>query len=189
MYAGAWRSLPDACFLDWRTCVGEKSLAGVASRLIVENGIGDGAIVVGSSLGAMVACEMAKLRRLRGLVLVGGAKNKEEISGVLYALRPLIDFAPLELIQYAAGKVPEELAQMLSRSEPAFIRAMCRAIFEWEGLDESRLTPLRIHGKHDHVIPLPAKIDLVLNGGHLIAMTHASECVDFIRGSLLSPNR
>ena len=54
---------------------------------------------------------------------------------------------------------------------------MCRAIFTWPGLDTTRLRPLRIHGRRDRVIPPPATADLLLEGGHLIAMTHAAECV------------
>ena len=34
------------------------------------------------------------------------------------------------------------------------------------------------------VIPPPAHVDLLLNGGHLISMTHARECVDFVAGKL-----
>jgi hypothetical protein len=59
---------------------------------------------------------------------------------------------------------------------------MCAAIFEWEGLGEDVITPLRIHGRSDRVIPLPSHVDLVLDGGHLIAMTHAEECVRFLSG-------
>lgn len=58
---------------------------------------------------------------------------------------------------------------------------MCVAIFDWAGLDEGRIKPLRIHGARDHVIPLPPRVDLALNGSHLIAMTHPEECVQFIQ--------
>jgi len=30
------------------------------------------------------------------------------------------------------------------------------------------------------VIPPPANVDLLLEGGHLLAMTHAAECVAFL---------
>jgi hypothetical protein len=74
---------------------------------------------------------------------------------------------------------------MFGRSQAPFIRAACNAIFDWQGLDESRIAPVRIHGKRDHVIPLPAKVDLVLDGGHLIVMSHADECVGYLKSHKL----
>ena len=46
--------------------------------------------------------------------------------------------------------------------------------------------PLRIHGKHDHVIPTPAQVDLALDGGHLIAMTQADECARFLKSVVVT---
>jgi hypothetical protein len=65
-------------------------------------------------------------------------------------------------------------------------RAMCLAIFTWEGLGVSDTSVFRIHGKHDLVIPCPPKVDLLLDGGHLVAITHARDCVEFVRDNLLS---
>ena len=120
-----------------------------------------------------------------GLALVGSAKNKGEINALLRVLHPLASLTPLEFIQKAAGKVPGDLAQMFHEGQAPFIRAMCNAIFEWEGLDESRLKPLRIHGRHDRVIPHPDGVEHFLDGGHLIVMTQAQECIGFILGCWL----
>lgn len=68
-------------------------------------------------------------------------------------------------------------------ADTSFIRAMCAAIFKWEGLGQTTTQVLRIHGKHDLVIPPPSAVDLLLDGGHLISMTRAAECVDFIRAN------
>ena len=46
---------------------------------------------------------------------------------------------------------------------------------------ESRITPLPIHGRYDRVISRPEKVQHYLDGGHLIAMTHAQECVTYLR--------
>jgi hypothetical protein len=90
-----------------------------------------------------------------------------------------------------AGKAPSELAKMFMDSDPAFVRAMCRAIVQWEGLDSPTTELHRIHGRRDRVIPMPPGVECVLDGGHLIAMTHAPECVAFIRSIIhaeLGPN-
>jgi hypothetical protein len=60
---------------------------------------------------------------------------------------------------------------------------MCSAIFQWNGLGVTSTKVFRIHGKHDLVIPPPKQADLLLDGGHLVSMTHAEECVAFIKAS------
>jgi pimeloyl-ACP methyl ester carboxylesterase len=180
MYSGAWRSLAKAVFVDWPEYRGESTITEMAERVIKQLSIVDGDVVIGSSLGGIVACEIARGRKLNGLVLIGSAMNKDEISSLLALLHPIADFAPLKFIQAAAGKVPGELTEMFRDAQPDFIRAMCRAIFTWRGFESSGTKLLRIHGRNDRVIPLPAKVDLVLNGGHLIAMTHAQECMSYL---------
>jgi pimeloyl-ACP methyl ester carboxylesterase len=181
MYAARpWRRLAGAQFLDWPEYRGENSIAAMAERVIAEHAIPDGAVLVGSSLGGIVACEIARRRKLKTLVLIGSAVSPQEISGLLAVLHPLAQLTPIEFIQRATAKVHHELARMFSHSQADFIRAACAAVFEWPGLDEPRIKPLRIHGTHDRMIPLPAQVDLQIDGGHLIAMTHAEECVAFL---------
>jgi pimeloyl-ACP methyl ester carboxylesterase len=180
MYAGAWRTLPNCFFIEWPPYKNENTIEKIGQRVAVEAGIKDGAILVGSSLGGIVACEIAKLRNLKHLFLIGGAKKKEEINDLLALIHPLADLLPIEFIQRVAGKIPNEVTKMFNRSQAEFIRAMCKAIFEWPGLDDTVFRPARIHGKFDRVIPVPPDAQKVVDGGHLIAMTHAQECVDFI---------
>lgn len=70
---------------------------------------------------------------------------------------------------------------MFAGVEASFIRAICAAIFKWEGLGKSKTEIFRIHGKKDLIIPPPRAVDLLLDGGHLISMTRATECVEFIK--------
>ncbi|MFT3829672.1 MAG: hypothetical protein QM691_08210 [Opitutaceae bacterium] len=182
MYAApTWHTLPDARFLDWPEHRGEDSVGAVATRVIAEAGICDGDTVLGSSLGGIVACEIANQIQLRALALIGSARSPSEIAPLLTVLHPLASLAPLELVRFSAGKLPGELSAMFAESQPSFIRAMCHAIFDWTGLNVSSVRPLRIHGRGDHVIPPPSDVDLLLDAGHLIAMTHADECVAFLQ--------
>ena len=181
MYSGAWRTLPQCRFLDWSLYDGKSTIAALAERLITEQNIRAGDYLIGTSLGGIVACEVANRLDVAGLALVGSAKNKDEISALLRVLHPLANLTPLECIQKAAGKVPGDLAQMYHEGQAPFIRAMCQAIFDWEGLNEARIKALRIHGRHDRVIPHPEGVQNYLDGGHLIVLTHAQECVACIR--------
>ncbi len=176
MYGGPWRELSDSEFHDWPKSKGETSIGELAQRLILEQGIRKGDTVIGTSLGGIVACEIANQIDLEKLVLIGSAVCQEEISRLLKRLHPLIDFAPLQFIRLSAGSLPSDLSGMFSRSDPEFIRNMCKAIFRWEGLKVG-VKLQRIHGKHDRVIPLPEGVSSPIAGGHLIVMTHAAECI------------
>jgi pimeloyl-ACP methyl ester carboxylesterase len=184
MYGGAWRTLQDCRFLNWPPHRGEESINEVARRVVTAEGLRPGCVVIGSSFGGMVACEIANLIEVGGLVLVGSARNRGDLTGVLARLHPLVEVAPLTLIQRAVGLWPGEFAAMFKDAEASFLRAMCRAVFAWEGLRAGAAKPLMIHGRYDLLIPPPAGVDILLEGSHLIAMTHANECVEIIRRHL-----
>jgi hypothetical protein len=178
-----WTELSEFVAHDWIQYSGEITIRDVATTLCERYAIQDGDSLVGASLGGIVACEITNIREIPALYLVGSAIRKQEISSLLRALSPLAKIAPIELIQISAGKLPYELTQMFAGVDAAFIRAMCAAILEWEGISATSTEVFRIHGRNDLVIPLPAQVDLSLDGGHLISMTHAAECVEFIRAN------
>ncbi len=180
MYAGSWKNLSDSVFLDWPCYRGEKSISDVAERMIEGNSISTGDILVGSSLGGMVACEIAKRYHPKVLFLLGSARDKNEIHGALAKLYPLISFIPIAALQTMASLTSNSTLSMFRRSEPEFIRAMCRAIFGWEGLGQVPFPVKRIHGKYDRIIPEPSGVDVSLNCGHRVAMHHPEACVDAI---------
>jgi pimeloyl-ACP methyl ester carboxylesterase len=177
MYPSPWGTLPDALFLDWPPYQGERTLAEIAARVITAQGIAGGEVVMGSSLGGMVAAEIANQVRLSGLVLIGSAVHPGEVSRLLTVLHPLADLTPLAFLQALSGKLPGLLPDMFRQVDAEFIRAACHAICTWPGLAPDRCPLLRLHGRYDPVIPLPAGVDHVLPGGHLIALTHAETCV------------
>lgn len=183
MYPETWTApLPGLCRHDWSTYSGEESLEALARTTIDTCGIRDGDVIVGASLGGMVACEIARLRRLSAVYLVGSAVRPEEISPLLKTLHPLSRAVPFDSFRRAAARLPFELAQMFSRSDPRFVRAMCSAVFRWPGLATGADTKVyRLHGARDRVIRPPARSDLGLDGGHLISMTHAADCAEFVR--------
>jgi pimeloyl-ACP methyl ester carboxylesterase len=184
MFPAPWPTLQDFIAHDWMTHTGEPSLAAVAEAMCTARNIRDGDSLIGTSLGGMVAGEITKIRNIKKLFLVGSAVRKEEINRLLAALHPLAQVTPLDWLRFSAGKIPHELAQMFAQAESSFIRAMCAAVFAWPGLAATATKVYRIHGRHDLVIPAPAAVDLLLEGGHLISITHAKECVEFIRTEL-----
>lgn len=185
MYGSQWKKEIHGVFHDWPQWKGEATIGELAERILVEHSIEDGDVLIGSSLGGMVAGEIARKRRLELVVLIGSAVSPGEIRKSLGNLHPLIDLLPLSFVRACSGRLPSDLAKMFYESEPEFVRAMIKAIFKWEGVDPSTRL-LRIHGTRDLVIPPPKEVDLLVRGGHFIAMTHAGTCIQKIKAERIT---
>lgn len=180
MYPAPWPDLLGFRAHNWVRHGGERSITEIAQRMADACAIRDGDCLIGCSLGGMVACEITKLRRIPQLFLVGSAVKKEEVNCFLSALHPLANYAPVEWLRISSGAIPAEFCQMFAGVDASFVRAMCAAVFEWEGGVCAGTRVHRIHGQDDLVIPPPARVDLLLRGGHLISMSHSAECAAYV---------
>lgn len=189
MFPPPWNFLPGFKAQDWPRHQGESSLPELADRLIKEFRIQPGDGIIGASLGGMVGCEIAARMDLSHLVLVGSAVDATEVRSVLRLLHPVAAIIPFRLLTSLARRIPSGLAKGFGASDPEFIRAMCRAVCGWPGSPPLAANPLRIHGRSDWIIRPPRKADLFLDGGHLISMTQAAACVDFLRPRLTQIER
>lgn len=168
-------------FISWPTYKGEKTFSAMAKRIIDENSIKDGDIVSGSSLGGIVALEMARHIKPRAIVLMGSAVSRSEVRRILALLAPLAVITPVSLIQRLAGKYENIVTRMFAEAEPEFIRAMCLYLPKWPGAAVSNAALFRIHGQKDLVMPCPRTgCEKVPNAGHLLALTHPVRCGNFL---------
>jgi pimeloyl-ACP methyl ester carboxylesterase len=187
MYAAEeYRALPGVAFVDWPAYRNETALSAVARRVIDEHPLGPDSIVGGSSLGGMVAAEIAKQVRVGRVLLIGSALHPSAVNPSLRSLGVAAEFIPIPLLQAISGTLSEEqqnsLLAMFRRADPAFVRAMAKAIFEWKGLTAPSCPIAWIHGALDGVIfPPTERAEIIPDGGHLIAMTHPARVAEFIR--------
>ena len=187
MYFGPWRELQNIKFLDWPKYSGERSLSEVAERVINEYNIYSSDSVAGSSLGGMVALEIADKLKVESVFLFGSAVTKTEINPLLRLLTPFAEITPIKFIQAIAGKYPNEVLKMFSSSDTDFIRSMCKAAAEWQGFNGDPKIIKRIHGENDKVISCHSECKTIKNGGHLIAITHPHKCIEILKQSLTMP--
>lgn len=185
MYGTAFRKLDGVKYLDWPLYKNEKSISEIASRIITENNIQSSDIVGGSSLGGIVAAEIAKQINIKKLILIGNTLTPENINPILKKFHKLSAITPVNLIQIFAGKAnllsENTLLKMFSKSDSSFIKAMCQAIFVWEGNEKPKCPVAHIHGANDQVIHPPSSgAEIISDGGHLIAITHEDEVAKFI---------
>src|SRR5512136_220302 len=98
MYDGAWRSLPDTLYPNWPAMSGDITLEKVAETVIYENGITNSDQIGGSSLGGIIAIEIAKILKSELVILIGSAISPEDINPLLLKLSPLSSVTPVKLI-------------------------------------------------------------------------------------------
>jgi len=108
MYPDAWQVLPGFIAHDWISHSGEQTIAAVARSAAEGWGIRDGDVLIGSSMGGIVACEIAKIRWIPRLYLIGSAVSKDEVNALLSVLHPLAKFAPIEWLRVSSGSIPVE---------------------------------------------------------------------------------
>jgi len=177
-------------FIDWPEYRGEKTYGQMAQRVTEEYNINDDDIIGGSSLGGMVALEIAKNIKPKAIVLLGSAIKRDEVQSVLAILSPLASVTPISLIQALAGKHKNIVTQMFADANPDFIRTMCTYLSSWSGYSGPMECVFRLHGKRDHVIPCPRfGCKVIENAGHLLPITHPKETGAFLaslKGTILS---
>jgi pimeloyl-ACP methyl ester carboxylesterase len=181
MYSGPWLEIQNIKFLDWPIYHGEKTLSEVADRIISENNICQSDSVAGSSLGGMVALEIANKLRVENVFLFGSAVAITEINPLLRLLSPIAEVTPIKFIQTIAGKFHNKVFKMFSTSDSDFIRSMCHEIYKWQGFNGDQNIIKRIHGEKDKIITCHSKCKTIKNGGHLIAVTHAHQCIEILK--------
>ncbi len=82
-------------FVDWPEYRAETTYAELAQRVREENGIVDGDVIGGSSLGGMIALEIAKSLRPEAIVLLGSTIHRDEVQKILSELSPLAPVTPV----------------------------------------------------------------------------------------------
>lgn len=177
--------LQEVTFSNWPEYHGEKTIEAVSQKIIGQHQITSEMTVGGSSLGGMVAIEIAKIVGISKVILIGSATNPKYINPLLQKLSNLTEITPLRTIQVLTGKVNQyansELLGMFSESDSKFVKAMCGALLNWKGIGNFKCEIHQIHGEKDLVIfPPKDNVKIILGAGHLISMTHADEIANFI---------
>lgn len=185
MYAGPWRDLPDVRFADWPEYRGECVVEDFAHRIVEEYRAGGYDVVGGSSFGGIVAQEVARRAGIHRVLLLGSAEHPDELNSALRMLAPIAQITPWKLLQTLAGVSRTPVSEQFVHSDARFLRAAGSAISTWEGsVFEGEV--LRIHGSNDRIIHCPPKARVIAGAGHLLALTHARECVDMVSQSLFN---
>jgi pimeloyl-ACP methyl ester carboxylesterase len=162
-------------------------MAGFARALSTQIDTTEKFVLVGVSLGGMLATEMAEFLNPEKTILISSAKSRFEFPGRYKFQRsvPLYKIIPPALVKGGAKFLQpivepdrnfdkETFKSMLSDKDPIFLKRTVTMILEWERIDYSK-DIIHIHGNKDHTLPYE-NIDcdyLVENGSHMMVLTRA----------------
>jgi len=146
-------------------------------------------VLIGVSLGGMLATEMAEFLSPKKVIIISSAKNRKELPLQFRFQRtiPLYKILTPALAKKGAlimqpiiepdrNKEKETFVQMLTDKDPIFLRRTIEMIIKWEReLSLSKIT--HIHGNKDRTIPIKnVKYDYLINqGSHMMTLTRGQE--------------
>lgn len=166
-----------------------QSLKSYAKQLAAQIPEDDNFVLVGVSLGGMLASEIAEIKQPEKVILISSAKNATELPARYNFQKslPLYKFVGPRLSKSGAqflqpivepdSKNERETFQaMMNDKDPVFLKRTIEMIIEWDK-KTNRDGIVHIHGNKDKTIPIKhVSYDyLVENGSHMMALTRGAE--------------
>lgn len=155
-------------------------------------------ILIGASLGGMLATEMREFLQAEKVIIIASAKSNQELPGRYRFQKklPLYRLFPAKISKWGAlilqpifepdrNKEKDTFVQMLKDKDPRFLQRTIRMIIQWERTTYDQGI-IHIHGEKDHTIPIK-NVDydyLIENGSHVMTLTRAAELSDLINDLL-----
>ncbi len=146
-------------------------------------------VLVGVSLGGMIATEIAEFKNPEQVIIISSAKNSEELPD-RYTLQQELPFYKLvgpklsksgakvlQTIVEPDSKNEKELFQsMLDEKDPVFLKRTIEMIINWEKTTYSE-DIIHIHGNKDRTLPIRnvKYTHLIEEGSHMMTLTQPDE--------------
>ena len=175
--------------VNWIEPASADTLGSYAQKLIEYYHITTASIVIGNSLGGMIAIEIAKKTELNKVILISSIKIVDEAPWYfsffrktqLHRLIPTKRLTSLEfVIEYAFGGMSESdrelFASMLRNTSPIFMKWAINAILKWN----NHIVPENVYhitGDKDRVFDYKRMkgVDIVKGGTHVMIFSKADE--------------
>ncbi len=184
-------SLPqhiDPVFLEWIKPEEGESLASYSRRLAEPIDQREPFILVGLSMGGMVAVEIARILKSHRTIIISSVHTHEsfpkrlKLAGKLRLFRII----PVSWLKSGSmikriffGEAPHArklIRDMIRDSDPHFIKWALKAIGKWQNTWRPPAL-IHIHGENDEIFPLRyCKPDFIIpKGAHLMIVTQSDE--------------
>ncbi|ASU34649.1 alpha/beta hydrolase [Mucilaginibacter xinganensis] len=184
--------------IEWVEPAGSDTLKSYSQKLIIQYNIEPGSIVIGNSLGGMIAVEIAKIIPLKKVILISTIKTINEAPWYFSLFRklPVYKLIPGNLftamgfmIEFMFGKMVKTdswlFNDMLKNSSPTFVKWAMQAILHWN----NKVIPPNIYhitGDRDLIFNYKLINDAVIikGGTHIMIFNRAKEINELLKGIL-----
>jgi pimeloyl-ACP methyl ester carboxylesterase len=189
----------EAVYLNWIKPHQNESLKSYALRLAEKIEPGKPFVLIGTSLGGIVATEIALRLHPLALIIIGSVPVDTQLPGYyrlieklkLHRLFPgsLYNFSAKVKHHFTREDAEDKkiIIQMISETDPSFVRWGINAVLQWK----NREIPdglYHIHGTRDEIFPYryTAPTHTIPKGDHVIVITRAEEVNGLISEILAS---
>ncbi|MFL5787696.1 MAG: alpha/beta fold hydrolase [Flavisolibacter sp.] len=187
----------EAIFINWIKPLENEKIDEYAKRLTYNINTEEKFILVGLSLGGIVATEIAKLHQPEATIILGSVTTSNQLPPYYKWLHKLKvnKIIPGSFYKWASGikhrltKESKEdkalLINMIRNADPDFIFWGTNAVPEWN--NSISPSPLyHIHGTRDEIFPIKfvKPTHVIKKGGHLLALSHYNEVNIILRDIL-----
>ncbi|GAB2981068.1 hypothetical protein GCM10027049_16020 [Mucilaginibacter puniceus] len=184
--------------VDWIEPNLTDTLTNYAQKLIKQYHITSGSIVIGTSLGGMIAIEIAKQVALNKVILISSIKAINEAPWYFNAFRKLPLYKPISgevlkklgfLMRPVFGKFTADdlwiFEDMLKKSSPKFVKWALKAVLAWKN---ETIPPNVYHliGDKDMVFSYKQIKDatVIKDGTHIMVFNKAKQINKILKGIL-----
>jgi len=156
-------------------------------------------ILVGVSLGGMLAVEMSEILLPEKTIIISSAKNANDLPRKLLIQQkvPIYKavsgkvarwgaFVMQPIVEYDRNKEKETFKAMLTDKDPEFLARTIPMIINWER-KENKSEIIQIHGDRDNTIPIKnVNCDyLVEDGSHMMVLTDGEKISKIVNEVLI----
>jgi pimeloyl-ACP methyl ester carboxylesterase len=184
--------------VDWVEPDLNDTLPSYAQRLIYQYNIKPNSVLIGNSLGGIIAVEMAKFMPVEKVILISSIKTSDEAPGYFKIFRtlPVYKMIPGKIfssmgfmVKPLFGHMSQEdawlFSDMLKKSSPVFMKWAMYAILHWEN---EIIPPNLYHITGDKDLVFDYKrikgATLVKGGTHIMIFDKAKEINKLLKGIL-----
>ncbi|TFF39288.1 alpha/beta hydrolase [Mucilaginibacter psychrotolerans] len=184
---------------DWIIPAETDTLTTYAQKLVSHYAIADNSIVIGDSLGGMIAVEIAKQVKLQKVILISSIKTADEAPWYFKLFRSVPVYKPIpgtlfNKLGFLAGPIfgkmsADELSlfnSMLSKSSPVFLKWAMHAVLYFNNT-EPIANLYHIIGDKDQVFPwkkIKNPTAIIKGGTHIMVFDRADEINKLLAGIL-----
>lgn len=191
-----------AHYLEWITPHRKETLPQYALRLAENIDTSRPFVVVGLSMGGMIAAEIVNKHPNGEMIILSSITSHNDLPFYFrYAGKvKLHKLIPVSLLKYASNikrlftaETSEErsvIRKMIRETDDYFIKWAMHAIVTWKGKAE-RPPALHIHGSRDELLPARfcKPTHVIKGGGHLMVMTRAREINELLNDYFINRQR